>query len=1133
MNLSLFFTVCRPKQFVDGGLCVAAVFMNLCVSAQPSIIVQANLKNSVYHSAYSKYAEVIISSEQNQPALDFWDARTRLRMQSLKFGSPFVNIISDSSGRYFAAGTASGIIYIINAATQEIRDSINVGIALDSNRSINFFNLPMIFLDTNRLIIEEKQITTNWANALSIGQVLVPANMQAISRLNIISIPDHGRITLVEKKYDWHILSILPEVGSKLLIVSDSARICTLDLQKGQISLPVRLKGMDLDNFHTIDHAYSYHDGELCVLKDENFYNFDLKSGHLIRKIDSVMSLAEIKPGLCLYQSVRNKKFHSYDMSADIDHLLPVKSQQMEYYTNISGMGHNVYCLFGQTGISLLNIQIGTVSSPDNFNFPTPLGICSTIDGCFLYGSENKLFEFDYIHAKMKRLVCELEEPIYKACYISSKELIIILTYGDNNALYAIDYTNSAIVWKRRLAGSVTEMTVSSNDSKLLVIQNKLQDAILMEFSTDSGQLLNRWENRGALYGADYVSSDEYIIGLYLDPYILSSGISNYQLKLYNSHVKSAITYSSFSYPSYQPIRVFTVSHDKSHIGMAFPEGEEALLIPLLPDSEFHKVLGNVCEIKFSRNDSMLAIGSMTHGNVSVFRYPSLKKIFEQQCGKGRVADLEFSDDGQKLYASIEDGYISVIDLAKGLITANAYLNEGNFILVDSGGYYTANKSQIRKIAIRENEYCHPISDLDIKYNRPDIVEGELGLQDSTMLKTIHLAYKKRLEKLHLNWRTIENTDIFPLSTIVNSQFIQSRADSDHIRIPMHFNSYEGYLSAVNVWVNKVPLYGIRGIDISQLRLSQLDTALEIPLANGENNIAIGCVDDRGVPGAQDKIQINYEPGQSSPGRVWFIGIGVSHYFESGKDLDYAAKDIHDLDSAFKSRYKNLLFDSLLIDTMVNRQTIDALKKWVAKSGINDKVILAVSGHGLLNDSLDFYLAPYGMDFKRPERYGISYAELESVLDSIPARQKLFLIDACHSGEVDKDELMELTSQMKTDPAGAVRYAKNELLKNHNVGLGLKNSFEYMEDLFENLTRTNGTLVIAAARGKQFANEGRQWGNGAFTYSVLDVFRTVGSKTLDISELRDRVAAKVQALTHGRQNPTSSEDFIENDWPIW
>ena len=45
------------------------------------------------------------------------------------------------------------------------------------------------------------------------------------------------------------------------------------------------------------------------------------------------------------------------------------------------------------------------------------------------------------------------------------------------------------------------------------------------------------------------------------------------------------------------------------------------------------------------------------------------------------------------------------------------------------------------------------------------------------------------------------------------------------------------------------------------------------------------------------------------------------------------------------------------------------------------------------------------INFSNPEENGIPYEEIENLLDGIPARQKILLLDACHSGEVDKEDL--------------------------------------------------------------------------------------------------------------------------------
>lgn len=73
---------------------------------------------------------------------------------------------------------------------------------------------------------------------------------------------------------------------------------------------------------------------------------------------------------------------------------------------------------------------------------------------------------------------------------------------------------------------------------------------------------------------------------------------------------------------------------------------------------------------------------------------------------------------------------------------------------------------------------------------------------------------------------------------------------------------------------------------------------------------------------------------------------------------------------------------------------------------VNDKVIISINGHGLLSDSLDFYYGTYDINFADPKTKGLKYEALEALLDGIPARKKLLLIDACHSGALDKEEII-------------------------------------------------------------------------------------------------------------------------------
>ena len=103
-----------------------------------------------------------------------------------------------------------------------------------------------------------------------------------------------------------------------------------------------------------------------------------------------------------------------------------------------------------------------------------------------------------------------------------------------------------------------------------------------------------------------------------------------------------------------------------------------------------------------------------------------------------------------------------------------------------------------------------------------------------------------------------------------------------------------------------------------------------------------------------------------------------------------------------------------LYDEQATAANVAQLKNKLLDTHIDDIVIVAYSGHGVLSQDLDYYLSTYnGMDFQKdPIRRGFPMTLLENLLDSILSCQKLLLMKMpAIVGSVDKDELRRPTQQ--------------------------------------------------------------------------------------------------------------------------
>jgi uncharacterized caspase-like protein len=166
------------------------------------------------------------------------------------------------------------------------------------------------------------------------------------------------------------------------------------------------------------------------------------------------------------------------------------------------------------------------------------------------------------------------------------------------------------------------------------------------------------------------------------------------------------------------------------------------------------------------------------------------------------------------------------------------------------------------------------------------------------------------------------------------------------------------------------------------------------------------------------------------------------------------------------------------------------------------------------------------VDFSSPESKGLAFEDVEALVDGIPARQKLVLVDACHSGEAEGPmATMDTTAGPQEGGRGLANRGAAQPLQDASV------------ELFADLRRGSGAVAIAASGAAQLALESAAVGNGFFTRAVLEGLQgpkadANGDGRVRVSELQTWVVKRVSEMSAGSQVPTARRENLANDFVV-
>ncbi|MBP7077181.1 MAG: WD40 repeat domain-containing protein [Bacteroidales bacterium] len=677
-----------------------------------------------------------------------------------------------------------------------------------------------------------------------------------------------------------------------------------------------------------------------------------------------------------------------------------------------------------------------------------------------------------------------------------------------------------------------------SSDNKRIVIAYGATTAEIRE--TGSWKLLADLVGDDRMYSAQFSPNGIFIVTAGADTtrvWESSSGKFLFTLVMKTDIVKSA---------KFSPDGKYIVTIDDTCINYGEPSSVTAKVWDS-KNGKFLYTMGAASSAQFSP-DGKFIITATPDYTAKIWESSSGKLLRILEGHSDIILSAQFSKDGKYILTSSRDAKCKLWHASTGIEIASLItINKNGWIVVTPDKYYYGSKDAVSELCWSDGFKIYPFEQFDLKYNRPDIVLARLGYASQELIDAYYQAYLKRLKKMGFTEEKLSDEFHIPETAIENFEYMPEIDEKD-IEIDLNFNDSKYKLDRYNIWINDVPLFGMTGKSLSVGNFQSFKTKEHIELNEGDNKIQVSCLNEKGVESYKETVEITYTPKTSEKHDLYFVAVSVSEYEDSQFNLKYAVKDGRDMVKLFSENRKGD-FANIYIDTLFNSaattDNLIAVKQKLMNSQVDDEVILYISGHGLLDDNLDFYFASHNVDFSNPAINGISYDVLEGLLDGIPARKKLLLMDACHSGEVDKED-----TQQETDTVVLLAGGQNGKLKessnrsammNYSIKqnrIGLQNSFDLMQEMFANLNRGSGAVVISAAAGVGKAIEGEQWNNGVFTYALLDGLYNLradanGDKQVSLSEIRSYVIVEVDRLTNGRQRPTCRQENLEFDWRVW
>lgn len=491
------------------------------------------------------------------------------------------------------------------------------------------------------------------------------------------------------------------------------------------------------------------------------------------------------------------------------------------------------------------------------------------------------------------------------------------------------------------------------------------------------------------------------------------------------------------------------------------------------------------------------------------------------RCARLLGSSPAFLRGGAEL-AIVSNGGVQLYRFQDGALLVTAWAGTGSdYLLVTPEGHYKATPGGLALGAWVEGTRLRTLEEVDLERNRPAEVLERLGRASPEQVAWWRAAEARRRRR-SAEWSPSPGSpaDVSLQLLAVPPAWSPEAA----LRLPLRIEVGRHPPVRLFLRVNGIPVPGRAGLPVAGAGTAGavVETAAQVPIGPGENRVAVSAVDAQGHESRAAQFVVT-GTGSRRPGRILFLGIGVSDYPDPGHRLAYASKDVSDVASALKPLSGGALRTHLLLDRQATRGGVLAARAFLEEARLEDLVVLYLAGHGLVDPDGTWRFATVDQPFGQPGTGGLTMADLEELLDGLGAGARVLFIDACHAGSRDPGAAVAVGGADEVPGGGEGVRVRGLRQRPGLPGGAAPGTQKARASLFADLRRGTGTTIIAAAGAEEFAFEGPGTANGLFTHAVLQSLHEGTGVTpageLWLEALVGAVRGRVVALTAGGQVP--------------